>query len=1420
MDLVVSDPVAFVSDATAVAAVTDSIASLVGVVASRVSVTLNIGSRLEGPSRAVETQRGSSTAPGEPAREDTGTRVVSATNSTVRVSYSITTVGGPDIIDERNSDIVSALTASGAASTIEDLTTANLQSQGASYTLMVESLSAPSIDNITLTVTSTTTTLSMSRTTSISVTETTLSATGTASTATTRTTATSTIPITSTTSVSTITISHTTLSYTTIATSTASATSITSTVASSITTLSMSSTTSTSVTYTTLSAAETTTTATTQPTITTIAASFTSTTSISTITSSSTTRTYTTTTVSTTSTTSSSSTSITRTTSTSTSSTRTTTRTSATTTTTTTMTSSTTTTTTSTTIGVLTLVAIPTKLTSCNSLLVHAGVPDDTTELSWSCEPVTSQLCADVLSVAAAGTVVTTLQLSSDLISDAAAADAGLSSPMSVWLHAHGLNQHGDQSLGSTAFTFDFDRAGSASLSKAISTTEYTLLDDYVRLRTNVMLCDGAAAGGGIEVAWSWRASGGLLWTEWINPAGVAYASLKMPVSELGAAGNYEVKASIVGSEAGDVTFSVTVGDIPPPDVRLALPAEASRGCGFLIDASGSTDPIGSDLSFAWACESDNSSELAASVAATAACSAVVAGATASSIALPSGSLLEGAYRFIVTVSRADAKSTTQGSVLVTSAAQPVVSFSWLAAEVSPQQPLTVSASVAESAGCTAPAWKTWWLLAPSGSSATQLTAPAATSLVELSVPSLSAAFGTYQLRLVLSESEYFGFAEDSSNAGVGGYVFDSAYFLIDEPPAGGSCNVFPGGGSATLTKFTLFSSGWLDDDLPLLHKFSRCSGTASDGCDSWITVSAYSQSGTMQNVLLSTPGTVRIRADVKDALGSSSAAVTEVEVTELAEAVSDDALLDVAVSVASFGDPFATLAALSAVAGSAKNRGQEFSGTLLDMMSDSGALSDPCPESIDATTTALHGVVASASTMLSSGAGDGANSTVQEVVMEVGVAAKAAVLVTNIAVAATGMDEGMDVGTATLLISSVATLLNSATVTPIARIINDTLDKQVANQKALSSQLQLAIEAVGDAVIQAISLGETATLSSSSGLQLNVMKADNGALAEHGATVGSFTLPPMPGLGSGRRLHSGRSLASAEAIGLQNAVWHHNPFSYAGSTAPAPESSTGVVSDLSIVTDGVRSLSIRLDGEEVMIRDLEDPIIIGLPRHSDADRMMLSSQRRLVEQVEECMYFNHTSEIWSTEGCSVVEVRGDTLICACNHLSFFSSALGSLTFLSGFFCPDVAILSPAGFANLGQGQWAQQRGGMVLWMLLTVLLVVALAALWSQGTWRAKPSFCFYSDDYRSYSNMAVLNDMMSAGQMSGTSRPKMIFAFIINAVLRLQLDYDWDELCQKNMFDIIRTLVFHKAMVMWVTATMGFSELDLRYLRYGSVV
>ena len=63
-----------------------------------------------------------------------------------------------------------------------------------------------------------------------------------------------------------------------------------------------------------------------------------------------------------------------------------------------------------------------------------------------------------------------------------------------------------------------------------------------------------------------------------------------------------------------------------------------------------------------------------------------------------------------------------------------------------------------------------------------------------------------------------------------------------------------------------------------------------------------------MQNVIFGTRGTVLVEGNMKDMLGSSSTAVTQVEVLELTVAARDDVPLDGIASLANLGDSFASL--------------------------------------------------------------------------------------------------------------------------------------------------------------------------------------------------------------------------------------------------------------------------------------------------------------------------------------------------------------------------------------------------------------------------------------------------------------------------------------------------------------------------------
>merc|ERR1719215_337019 len=112
---------------------------------------------------------------------------------------------------------------------------------------------------------------------------------------------------------------------------------------------------------------------------------------------------------------------------------------------------------------------------------------------------------------------------------------------------------------------------------------------------------------------------------------------------------------------------------------------------------------------------------------------------------------------------------------------------------------------------------------------------------------------GAYRLRLVLSEQPASSWQEDRS-AGI--FAFDSARFVVDAPPRDGRCLVFPPGGTTIQTGFRLGSLDWIDDDLPLRHRFAWREKEAADP-DQWTRLSPWSQTPDIRNVIFGKAGVV-----------------------------------------------------------------------------------------------------------------------------------------------------------------------------------------------------------------------------------------------------------------------------------------------------------------------------------------------------------------------------------------------------------------------------------------------------------------------------------------------------------------------------------------------------------------------------------
>merc|ERR1712196_465978 len=75
---------------------------------------------------------------------------------------------------------------------------------------------------------------------------------------------------------------------------------------------------------------------------------------------------------------------------------------------------------------------------------------------------------------------------------------------------------------------------------------------------------------------------------------------------------------------------------------------------------------------------------------------------------------------------------------------------------------------------------------------------------------------GTYNLRLVISERQDASWQSPDAST----FHFDTANFVVDKKPQGGSCTVVPSAGTQMTTEFAISSADWIEEDLPLQYEY------------------------------------------------------------------------------------------------------------------------------------------------------------------------------------------------------------------------------------------------------------------------------------------------------------------------------------------------------------------------------------------------------------------------------------------------------------------------------------------------------------------------------------------------------------------------------------------------------------------------
>ena len=309
-------------------------------------------------------------------------------------------------------------------------------------------------------------------------------------------------------------------------------------------------------------------------------------------------------------------------------------------------------------------------------------------------------------------------------------------------------------------------------------------------------------------------------------------------------------------------------------------------------------------------------------------------------------------------------------------------------------------------------------------------------------------------------------------------------------------------------------------------------------------------------------------------------------------------------------------------------------SDVLLDTVRNSGALLDPSVECVNATAAAISGVLGPA----------GVNSTGG--IYSDAVADKAAGLILDVVNVAGLLEDGLPVDTASVLLSTVASLLLGSATQATASA------NATASRTSVIERLQAATSAIGDAVLNGAPAGELITVTSAGGLELNLKKVNLIDAASKGTQVGSFLLPPLGVAVTG-------ACASGDAsLRMQNTQWPVNPHTHAGNTdirsarVRAGEHASMVDVSGSIDERAVQSMHVKQCGNILNLSNLDPPVLFNLTTPQQGVQSGSLPFRA-------CLYYDNAQKFWSSEGVWLQSEDSGKVTCASSHLSDFTSVRG-----------------------------------------------------------------------------------------------------------------------------------------------------------------
>merc|ERR1712194_597094 len=248
-----------------------------------------------------------------------------------------------------------------------------------------------------------------------------------------------------------------------------------------------------------------------------------------------------------------------------------------------------------------------------------------------------------------------------------------------------------------------------------------------------------------------------------------------------------------------------------------------------------------------------------------------------------------------------------------------------------------------------------------------------------------------------------------------------------------------------------------------------------------------------------------------------------------------------------------------------------------------------------------------------------------------------------------------------------------------------------------LSTIIFETASSVADSLGKGIDIGKEVTIETSDGLKVSVAKQSDAVVAKSGFQdkAGRYSVPPLSDLFAASRQDSSESASGCVEASLHRMQWAKNPFAWANR---GESGSSLAVSDESVLTMQVRACQ-----EPVVVKDLEEPVVLVLSTGSyDGSK-----------HIPQARFWDPSLSAWSDVGLKTAKVDAETgnVNMTSPHLTDFAVVfIEVLEILVG--CADVQMFELRKVRAIMEGRfWLRTEAWVLAWLVATCFGVVFLGS-------------------------------------------------------------------------------------------------------------